>query len=263
MAAESTEAAREAAERQYLMLCLLALLAVVGALVQYDKGAWAFLPFAVGGFGLMANWGGGPPLLLLSVAVLTPVRAAGGVVAFGAGQAVGRDPLNDLLLCAGLLAFTAGHYRLQAIVRGIFPPEPVPAARPRPDGKGAVRQAPARRSPGSVTGAEVRRLALSVPVWCGLAFVAWRLLPPGPEQPHGFGEARWGGWRALALCWMALLVTGVVRAVLGYLGGARAGTGESLVYLQDQVWRATVREQGRVQRWLMWGRLRRQRREER
>jgi hypothetical protein len=210
----------------------------------------------------MANWSAGPPLLVLSVGCLMPIRAHGGF-SFAGGGGAGRDPLNDLLLCAGLLAYAAGHYRLQAVLRWVFPPEPRPApGSSRATGRRArAAPAPAKRSGALVTSSEVPRLAMALPVWCGLAFVLWRLLPPDPGQLGGLGTTRWGGWRGLALCWLALLGLGAVWAALGYLGRSRATPEESLVYLQDQFWRETVREQGRVQRWLVWARLRRQRRE--
>jgi len=52
-------------------------------------------------------------------------------------------------------------------------------------------------------------------------------------------------------------------AVLAYARQASATPEEALLYLQDQVWRDTRCEQSRINRWLVWARLRWQRRKER
>jgi hypothetical protein len=46
------------------------------------------------------------------------------------------------------------------------------------------------------------------------------------------------------------------------LGRRRAPTEENLLYLQDQLWQQTRHEQATLNRWLVWARLRWQRRKE-
>ena len=43
--------------------------------------------------------------------------------------------------------------------------------------------------------------------------------------------------------------------MLAYLHQARAGPAASLLYLQDQLWQQTRREQNRINRWLTAARL--------
>jgi hypothetical protein len=56
-------------------------------------------------------------------------------------------------------------------------------------------------------------------------------------------------------------VLAATAALLGYLRWARATPEESLLYLQDQAWAATRSEQRRLNRWLIWARLRRRQKE--
>jgi len=56
-----------------------------------------------------------------------------------------------------------------------------------------------------------------------------------------------------------LAVAGITAS---YVRLASATPEESLLYLQDQSWRHTRREQGNLNRWLTWARLRVQRKKE-
>ena len=51
-------------------------------------------------------------------------------------------------------------------------------------------------------------------------------------------------------------------AVLAWLGRMLASRQQSLMFLQDQLWAQTRGEQRRINRWAVWARLRRQRKEE-
>jgi len=73
-----------------------------------------------------------------------------------------------------------------------------------------------------------------------------------------------GAWRLFVLVWVFALVLIPVTGVLAYLGQRRMTPEESALYLQDQLWRQTRREQARIGRWLAWAlRRRRLRRENR
>jgi hypothetical protein len=69
-------------------------------------------------------------------------------------------------------------------------------------------------------------------------------------------------WRILRFVWMYLIVLAVATVVLALQRLSRAGPAASLLYLQDQVWRHTRREQGNLNRWVMWARLRARRKKE-
>ena len=70
-------------------------------------------------------------------------------------------------------------------------------------------------------------------------------------------------WHLLLLFWVAALGLTAAAVVVGYLGRSRASRAEGLLSLQDQLWRGTWAEQGSLNRWLVWARRRRQRREQR
>jgi hypothetical protein len=69
-------------------------------------------------------------------------------------------------------------------------------------------------------------------------------------------------WRVLRLIWMLVLVLTATAVVVGYRRMTAATPPESLLYLQDEVWRKTRREQSNLNRWLMWARLRSRRNKE-
>jgi hypothetical protein len=96
-------------------------------------------------------------------------------------------------------------------------------------------------------------------VWVGLAVIAWSLLPGDWHllgvPPHV--------WRTVLLVWIVGLSFLVKASLLGHLGRVRMTRAEALILLQDAVWRDTRREQRRINRWLVWARLRGERRKER
>jgi hypothetical protein len=69
-------------------------------------------------------------------------------------------------------------------------------------------------------------------------------------------------WRLLLLVWGMGLGLAGLHAFLSYVGRIQASREESLLYLQDQLWSQTRGEERRINRWAVWGRLRRQRKEE-
>jgi hypothetical protein len=251
---ESLDPRSHPGARGYTFLCLLALLIVVLVLVQRDLGWLALLPLLTGSVAVAACWSIGPPLVILCV--------AGSLAAHGRSRFVGLlgptqgSLLGDLILAGALLAYSAGQYRLQALVQTIFPSDPRrrrrrrgPAIRPIPPFEQA-------RSPELVGPLEVTQLVVAVVGSTGLGAVVWVLLA-SHRPPLGFDP--WV-WRLLVLAWLGCLVAGVTWVVTGWLQWQRISPEESLVYLQDQLWKDTRREQSRLNRWLAWYRLRRQRR---
>jgi hypothetical protein len=110
--------------------------------------------------------------------------------------------------------------------------------------------------------AELTPLLMTVPVCCLAGYFLWLLLvrvPQPPELPLSKFRDEWG---LLVLCWFLATAGLVGSLVTGYLDRARASPGQNLLYLQDQLWRQTRREQGRLNRWLVAARLRGQRRKE-
>jgi hypothetical protein len=258
--------------RAYALLCLGALSGMVLALVQRRPDAWALFPGLVGGLALLFRWRGGPLFVLLAVvvllwswwvgfnpgwlvlAVVTWVRRwllaqpVGGFRLPPGGRQPSRAvlPVSDVLLAISLLAYAAGHYRLQGLLVRLFPPDP----RRR-------REAARCRSPGLVTAREVVGLLLALPACGGLAYLFWSWLR-GQETELEILDSAWQG---VLVLW--LLGGGVLAAagLLRYLALRRMTPAEAAQYLQDVLWRETHREQRRLNRWLAWAWLRRGRRE--
>jgi hypothetical protein len=247
------------AVRGYTIVCLAALLVVVVVLVQRGLSWMALLPLLAGSIAVAACWSIGPPLVLLCVAggLLAQVRQrAMGVLGVGQGSLA-----TDLVLAGALLAYAAGQYRLQSLLRHAFPPDPRRRRR-LPKGRPSVLPVPPAhvpRAPELVGGNELTALVLAVLGTTGLTAAAWVLLatrqPPLDFDPWEY--------RAVVIVWFGCIVAAAAWVATAYLRWQQASPEEGLLYLQDQLWRQTRREQSRLNRWLVWYRLRRQRRRRR
>ncbi len=238
------------AVRGYSLACLVALLVLTILVTERGMGWWGMMPVLLGAAALLFRWSVGPPLVLVTLAVLL------------SAQARFRDPrfwpqpalAEDLGVCLAVLAYAAGQYRLLALTRHVLPPDARRRALP---GRGKAADDAPRRSPGSVGPWELPALLLTLPVWALLAALCWARLQL--EEPmEGMPRQLW--W-AMLLTWVFGLGLAVTAAGLSYIGMGQAGRAEARVYLQDQVWRETRRDQALLNRWLVWARLRRQRKE--
>jgi hypothetical protein len=240
------------AVRNYMLFCLGALFLLVVCLADRGLGWWCLIPTLIGSVALLLHWSIGPSMVIVS---LTGLLLAGTRYRRGYPYWV-RDQvptLMDLLLCVAVLGYVMGHYRLLSLARPLFPAE----SRRTEDGTPAdmVR----RRSPDRVAGWEMALVVLALPLWTGLAIAVWGWMietAPLLEMPVKV-------WRTLRIAWLVLAVLATTATVAGYLRWATATPEESLLYLQDQLWRPTRGEQGSLNRWLVWARLRAQRKKER
>jgi hypothetical protein len=264
------------ARSDYDLLCVTALMLLLLALVMQRMGAWSLFPVVLGAAALFFRWRMGPILVVLAVVLLVLARSEGLdpyqllLAVIGTAERWllgGRSPrlmrgfrppepsaLASFALAVGVLAYCAGHYRLQGLLVRLFPPDP----RRRPATPTAAREAEHRRPAHLVTLREVAALVLAVPALAGLAVALWSWVRDR-EPPLDFEE--WGG-QALVLLWVVGGGTLVVAGLLRYLAQRRLTPDEAAMYLQDQMWRETRREQRRLNRWLAWAWLRRRRREE-
>jgi hypothetical protein len=241
--------------RGYTLLSLVALLAVVVLLAQRGLGWVALLPLLAGSLAVVAYWNSGAVVVVLCTGAALAIHARFRFAGFPRGGP-GSDT-GDLLLAGALLAYCAGQYRLLSLVRHIFPPDPrrrrrLPKGRPV-----VVPLLPANqvRSPDLVGASEQVQLLLSVLGCTGLAAVTWMVLG-NATPPADFDRPE---WHALVLGWIGCAIACLTWVVTGYLSWRRISPDESYLYLQDQLWRQTRREQSRLNRWLVWYRLRRQR----
>lgn len=245
------------AVRNYTLFCLAALFLLVVCLANRGLEWWCLVPALIGCLTLLANWSQGPPLVLLSlVGLLGMYRPRW----YSSWSRFPTPTLMDLVLCISVLAYILGHYRLLSLMRSIFPPDP---RRRRIDPS-------QRRSADLVKGWEMALLGLSLPVWTGLALMVWAYgmadlaTPPTWSRPFGLDEPHWSVLldtaRELRLVWAGLALLAAAGITVSYLRWTTATPEEQLLYLQDQCWRQTRREQGLLNRWLVWARLRAQRR---
>jgi hypothetical protein len=256
--------AREAGSvRAYTVLCLTALMGMVLALEVNDRELlWILLLAAVGAVGVVARWRIGPPLLLLGLAVLEVYHHAI-VPWYLRNVAWHESPLMNAVLCASVLAYAAGHYRLLSLVRTVFP---IDYRRP----PALVRARGERRPPPALDGRlprsanlpgpwEMPMLAITAAVWAVAVSLFWFAIS-GRRAPLDMPSDL---WRGLLLIFLVGATMAVLAGATAYLHWSMATPAEHLLYLQDQLWRETRREQNRINRWLQWARLRGQRRKER
>jgi hypothetical protein len=240
------------AVRGYSLTCLVALLALTLFVSERGLGWWGLMPVLLGAAALLFRWSVGPPLVLVTLAVLLSAQARFPVARFLRPR---PSLLADLGVCLAVLAYAAAQYRLLALTRHVLPPDTRRRTLPG-QGKAVADEGP-RRSPGAVGPAELPTLLLTLLLWAGVAACFWvrlELEEPIEELPVVVS-------RAILLAWIFGLGLAVTATGLGYLGMAQASRAEARIYLQDQVWRETRKDQARLNRWLVWARLRRQRKE--
>ncbi|HWG44974.1 MAG TPA: hypothetical protein VN688_19550 [Gemmataceae bacterium] len=239
------------AVRNYTLVCLGALFLLVVCLADRGLGWWCLIPALIGSVALLLHWSLGPPMVIVSLTglMLASARYRRSYPYWARDQV---PTLMDLLLCVAVLGYVMGHYRLLSLVRHIFPPDP------RRMRDNASAESANRRSADQVNGRELALLVLALPLWTVLSVVVWSWMmdsAPALEMPVKV-------WRTLCVGWTALTILTATATVAGYLRWATATPEESLLYLQDQLWRPTRREQGSLNRWLVWARLRAQRKKE-
>jgi hypothetical protein len=231
--------------RNYTLLCLAALFFMVVYLA--DKGLeWMCLfPALVGSLGLLTRWSSGPILVLLTLMGLL-IRASARLRMGQFLHSSGQTPTAmELLLCAVVLAYVLAHYRLLALTNSVFP------LKQRRAGQGKTAEPGERRSADLVSEAEMITLGLTTVVCTGLAALLWTWMRVEVYWLEIAPEL----WRLLYIVWAVAVFVGLTVGVRGYLNLTRRKPQECLLFLQDQVWRWTRREQGSLNRWLTWARL--------
>ncbi len=232
----------DTAPRLYEILCLVCLVLLLLVLLDRGHGIWSLAPFLVGLGGLAGRWRLALPAFLL---FLTSVLV--GPALFGRRwSAIDEgDALGDFLLCAAVLGYVAGQYRLQGVARHMLPDDPrIRKNKPAP-----------KRSRSLIEG-ELPLLMMSVFLFAGLAPHLWEAIP---DDSGGLGLAP-RFWRLIVLAW----ILGLGLALHGALTVSHrfATREEAVLFLQDVFWRETRREQRRLYRYLTWAKLRADRRKE-
>jgi hypothetical protein len=219
----------------YVLFCLGGMTAVLLAMLPYRFGSWAVLPFAVGLLGAFTRLG--PILFAVAVALALNFPPH---LPF-AQRALIRIP--ELIAAGGVLAYVIGHYRLQVIQLHAF------AEGKKEPGSD---QPPPRRNPRWVTSAELGQALLALPTAAILGQIAWFLL----TGMHA--RLRWGlVWPFIVTVWILAVVIAVMGGAFAWWRRQQMSVEEATLFLQDQWWQDTRRDQRRVARWLAWAAARR------
>jgi hypothetical protein len=245
------ELSKHPAVRDYTLVGVSALLILTLGLSQDGLGWWSVLPALVGSVTLLVHWSIGPPLVLLLLIVLTLARVRqNGIPRF---FDLDSSLLGDAVLAMAMVVYLGCSFRLQALVRGLFPADPRlqgRSARTRRTGRRWLLPGiPRTRHPDAVRTGEIARLVVSGVLCGGLALLLWLHLqmnffePLLPTMPLGV-------WHVLIVLWVGGVTVVVLRGLLGYRSWLQATREEALLYLQDQTWRQTRGEQGRIWLWL-------------
>jgi hypothetical protein len=252
--------------RTCTILCLTALLVMVLALLENDRDLiWILILALIGAVALLAKWRFGPPLLLAGLIVL---EFANRVLWSGYGGRLygwaDSSPFMDATLAAAFLVFAAGQYRIVSVVHSVLPPDvrrrppPPPPGPPNRIAKAPEDDGRHRRSADLISQTEMAAMLVAAVVWAGVAVGVWLGLS-ALTPPHAFSR---GVWRGLMLIFLGAATLAVLSAVAGYWSWITSTPEEHLLYLQDEAWRDTRLEQSSLNRWLVWARLRAQRRKE-
>ena len=118
---ERTELHQHSAVRNYLAVCLVALVVMWLALLERGLGWYSLLPVLVGSLTLVARWQLGPVLLLIILAGTLHVLSLGPLGGFLLRRSSGI--IGDAFLCAAVLAYVVSNYRLQSLLHHILPPD--------------------------------------------------------------------------------------------------------------------------------------------
>lgn len=205
------------------------------------------LPLLIGAGGAALGWARTPIVYLIVLATVLSIEPN----RYFMSPRGGNVWLTDVMLCAGVLAFVAAQYRLQSLLKSVFPPALSPGQTATAAlGKGAAPLEPRRASP-TVSPRELGTLLLLLPAWGVIAHFVAALLPTSFGNPG----LRPGVWRGMTLLWLLGVAGLVVASVFDYYHRRHMTAAEATLYLQDVLWRETRREQRRHDRWRAWGRL--------
>jgi hypothetical protein len=255
--------------RRYLIVGLGALLGLTLALAEKRHGLWSLAPLMLGSAALVGCWRAGPAVLVTCVTVMLVARGANidpltlflALSPWGIGQlppvrlfSAGGIDLADLGVGATLVGYAAAQYRLQGILGHALPPNIRPQGPPREGEDEPVYRRPVESGGvGEMSGlllVLVGAPAAAVLLW------AWISRTPAPFDLAG------RLWRPVLLLWLAGLTALLASVGLRVLGWKQASPEAHRLYLQDVFWQETRREQTRINRWMTWARLRRQRQQE-
>lgn len=217
-------------------------------LVMQHRGVpflYALIPLLVGAGGAAFSIGLTPLIYLIVLGVVTSIDPT----RFFMSPRGGSIWLSDVLICAGVLGFVAGHYRLQSLLARVFPTPSTTAT----NTASAPVPAPPRRSARSVTPREIGTLLLLLPAWAVIAQFVAAMLPA--SVGGNWGGLHGAAWRAITLLWILVIGAMILAGIFDYYHRRHMTGTEAALYLQDVLWQETRREQRRHDRWRFWAKI--------
>jgi hypothetical protein len=165
--------------------------------------------------------------------------------------------IQDVTLCAAVLAYVGGHYRLLSLWRAILPLDPrqryhrgahtiVPLGR-------IGKIAPQHRPAGLLSRAELAWFVLQLPVFTLLAQGVWIALSVRRDVQQL--PIRW--LQFLQVAWGIAVVVFLAAQLFRFWRLVQIDPLTARVLLQEELWHETRGEQRRVGRWLAWWKRRR------
>jgi hypothetical protein len=261
------------AVRNYLLVCLGGLLVALLGLWARGHEVWVLFPVVFGMATLLLRWRAGAIFFLVVLAMVLEPRPFLGCVGWVLDEEFLGDPprgmrlflVPELVIAAGVLLYVAAYYRMVGLVSGVFPLETSWEGSPRRRLRGPPALTTRPRSSALATTGEVALLLAALPLWVGLALVAYPLVVPGTlirdriEWPNLLGLQYL--FEAGVRCRFVVLGTGVVVLMLWgvsrYLSWRRWSPAQAKLALQDVVWSQTRGEDRRINTWRMWALWRR------
>ncbi len=154
----------------YPLLCLTALFGMVLVLMERERDPiWVLFLAGVGAVGVMARWRAAPPLLLLGLAVIELYYRA--TWSYYSRAVDWQETMfTDVALCAVVLAYSLGQYRLVALTHSIFPidarrrPPPPPMGKRPPASDSRQRRSPLLPSPWEIIAVAITAASWAVGV---------------------------------------------------------------------------------------------------
>jgi hypothetical protein len=243
---------RPPAALNYLVLIGAGLLVYGMIMMARGNDVGALLAILLAVPGILARWTAAPVLVLLLTTYLMIDPGFINLIGWVTGspwffpRPPGGFDLEDVLLAAGLLAYTIGHYRLTSMVHQGMPNEPTSQRASDPAN-------PPRRSADLAGPDEIQHTLLAAGGCLIAGQLVWTILSQVEKagRPHESGFAS-GSARLILVVWVTGVALMLVSAALVYLRGNRMTRPEAALVLRDEFFQEERRETDRLQRWRKW-----------
>lgn len=230
----------------YAWFCIGALAVVVLALGARNNTPTNLIPLGVGALGLFFRWGMAPVLVALVTGACLLITGESGSDPFAERPL----ELSTWFVCAGTLAYIAGHYRLQSLTSNILPS----AANKASQGMAGQQSGESITRP-TFDPNEMGWLLFEPQVLA--LFAMLMIMRLVPYKLNEFGIAQ-GPWQLIVVGWAVGLLLLAARGILGYIGWLGMSRRQARMTLQDIAWLELGSEQRRINEWIVWRRERRE-----